>query len=73
MTFEKGDRIKIVYGEREVEGEVVIGSHNNAALMISFDAMLGGHVGVMPVLVHDQERGIYHSIIDGTEVRIQLA
>jgi hypothetical protein len=47
----------------------MMASANGLSLMIGFDAMLGGHVGMMPVTMRDGVSGF--SIIDGTEVVIK--
>lgn len=47
----------------------MMASANGLSLMISFDAMLHGHAGMMPVTMRDGVSGF--SIIDGTEVIIK--
>ena len=69
MTLRQGDSIVITCEDMQVDGTVVIASENNVSLMIRFEAILGGHVGMMPVLLHGD--GVYRSIIDGTEVSIE--
>ena len=54
---------------RTVDGVVVFASHNGVSLMLGFDAMLSGHVGMMPVTMRGDANGI--SVIDGTEVSIR--
>ena len=71
MTMRKGDAIEIEHDHRKVQGEIVMISENQVSLMIKFDAMIGGHAGMMPATRHDKERHIYRSIIDGTEVMIR--
>ena len=68
-TYAKGDAIEIVHEGRAVEGTVIFASPNSLSLMIGFDAMLGGHVGMMPVTMRDATNG--YSIVDGTEVTIR--
>jgi hypothetical protein len=71
MTFSSGDECIVTCGERTVDGLVVIISENQISAVIEFEAMLGGHVGMMPVFAQtstDAARGIYRSIIDGTVV-----
>jgi len=64
-----GDRIKITCEGRQVEGEILMASSNQKSLMIGFEAMLSGHVGMMPVLLH--EDGVYRSIINEVEVELE--
>lgn len=68
--MKSGDQVLISVDGRALDGEVVLASENGRSLFIEFDAMIGGHVGQMPVLLeHD---GVYRSIIDGTEVVLTL-
>lgn len=62
-----GDPIWIDYEGRTVEGTVMMASDNGRSLFLAFEAMLGGHVGMMPVLLED---GVYRSIITGEAVTI---
>jgi hypothetical protein len=67
MTFSNGDKCWVTCGERTVEGVVMMISDNQISGFIQFDAMLGGHVGKMPIMAWtstDAARGLYHSIID---------
>lgn len=67
--MKNGDGINITTRDgRTVPGEVVLISENQVAAMIKFEAILGCHIGMMPVMRHDKERCAYRSIIDGTEV-----
>lgn len=69
MTYTKGDPIDVDYDGRTVEAIVVMASPNGQSLMIRFEAMLGGHVGMMPVTMIDDFNG--YSIMDGTHVTIR--
>ena len=78
MSFSKGDKCMVTCGDRTVEGVVVLMSENQISGFIEFEAMLGGpdgfHLGKMPIMARtstDAARGIYHSIIDDTEVTIK--
>jgi hypothetical protein len=44
-------------------------SKNGGSLMIGFNGTIHGHLNYMPVMYHG--KGIYRSIIDGTEVRVK--
>jgi hypothetical protein len=64
-----GDQVWIGYNGRTVAGTIAIASENERSLMLSFeDAILGGHVGMMPVLLDDI--GVYRSVITGKAVAI---
>ena len=49
--------------------EIVMTSKNGGSLMIGFNGTIRGHVNYMPV-VYDG-KGIYRSIIEGTEARVK--
>ncbi|SHG24922.1 hypothetical protein [Bradyrhizobium erythrophlei] len=70
--MKKGDEIIITCGERIVPGEIVMISDNQVSAIISFEALLEGHAGLMPIVRHDKERCAYRSIIDGTEVTLRV-
>lgn len=69
MTFANGEEILIDHEGRTVEGFVMMASPNGQSLMIGFEALLGGHIGMMPVTMTSETEGF--SIIDGTEVTIR--
>jgi hypothetical protein len=68
MTLKTGDHVWIDFDGRKVEGKIVMASENERSLMLAFDAMLGGHVGMMPVLLEDD--GVYRSIVTGKAVAV---
>jgi hypothetical protein len=49
-VFRTGDECRITYAGKNVPGKVVLASENGRSLYLSFDEMLGGYVGEMPVL-----------------------
>lgn len=67
VQFSKGDPAIVTCGDRTIRAEVVMISPNQVSVLIQFDAVLGGHIGMMPAMRHDKDLGIYRSIIDGTE------
>jgi hypothetical protein len=44
-------------------------SKSGVSLMIGFNGTIHGHLNYMPVMYHC--KGVYRSIIDGTEVRVK--
>ncbi|MBT1509362.1 hypothetical protein KIP88_02510 [Bradyrhizobium sp. SRL28] len=66
MKYAKGDNIEVTCEGRTADGVVIMASENGLSLMIGFDAMFGGHLGMMPVTMRDGVSG--YSIIDGTEI-----
>ena len=69
MTFRAGDAVMITYDGRTVPGTITLASPNGVSLMLAFDALLGGHVGMMPVL--GDGRGNYASLIEQRPVKIE--
>jgi hypothetical protein len=49
--------------------EIVMASKNGVSLMIGFKGTIHGHLNYMPVTYHG--KGIYRSIVDGTEARVR--
>lgn len=68
-VYAKGEAIEVTCEGRTVEGVVIFASANGLSLMIGFEAMFGGHAGMMPVTMDSATNG--HSIIDGTEIIIR--
>jgi len=71
MKLQKGDDILVTCEDRTVEGTILMISDNEVSAMISFDTMIGSHAGMMPVTRWDAARGVYRSIIDGTEITMR--
>lgn len=67
-TFQTADPVTIGCQGRTVDGVVQLASSNGKSLMLCFDAMLDGHVGMMPVLLGDD--GVFRSIVTGTAVEL---
>ena len=53
MTFKTGSQVMITCEGRTVPGEVTLASANGKSLILSFEAILDGFVGCMPVMVRD--------------------
>jgi hypothetical protein len=64
-----GDAVNVTLEGRTVEGVVLLASTNGRSLMLSFDAMLGGYVGQMPVLDADGS-GEYRELMTGRVVQV---
>lgn len=66
-----GEKVRITYGVRTVIGKVELATKNGLSLYLSFQTILGGHVGGMPVLWR-QESG-YRAIMSGAPIGISDA
>lgn len=66
-----GDRVKIQFEGREVEGLVQLASKNGKSLMLSFEAILGGWAGQMAVLQND--KGEYRELVHDRIVIVRKA
>lgn len=56
---------------RRTEGTIVLASANGKSLMLGFEAILRGHVGMCPVLQDDD--GSYRLLLDGAPVSVKQA
>jgi len=73
MTFASGDECMVTCGDRTVVARIIIMSENQISGFIEYEAILNGHAGSMPIMAQtstDAARGIYRSIIDGTQVTL---
>jgi hypothetical protein len=68
VVIARGDVVTLTVEDRTVDAKVVLASPNGRSLILAFEAMLDGHVGMMPVFQDDD--GIYRALISGTEVTI---
>jgi hypothetical protein len=50
MTFRKGQLVKLTANGRTVTAVIAIASANGKSLFVSFEAIVDGHVGGMPLL-----------------------
>jgi hypothetical protein len=64
-----GDPVWIEHDGRTVEGTILMASENERSLVVGFEAILGGHLGMMPVLLDEDG---YRSIITGEAVTITV-
>ena len=71
QIFHAGQAVRITYRGKTVDGWIVLASANNRSLALGFDAMLGGWVGKMPVLM-DEGHFVYRDLIEGQLVGIEI-
>lgn len=45
-----GEIVRVTFGGRTVTAEIVIASGNHESLAVTFEAILGGYAGMMPIL-----------------------
>lgn len=65
-----GDTVRITYDGRTVGGRVRLASPNGRSLMLEFEAILGGFVGMLPALMDDS--GAYRDLIFSRPVGVEL-
>ena len=70
LSLKKGEEIVLEHEGREVTAFVLMASENGKSLAVAFDAMLGGYVGMMPILFND-EAGEYQDLAIGKPVLIK--
>lgn len=63
-----GQKLRLTHNGRTVDAVVVFGSENRKSLMVSFEAIVDGCVGMMPVLVED---GVARNVFTGSMVEIE--
>jgi hypothetical protein len=63
----RGEFVRVTYRGQTVEAMVVLVSPNGESAALMFDAMLGGHVGMMPIL---WEGGRYRSLMEGEALEL---
>lgn len=59
--FARGAFVHVTYEGRTLAAMVVLASTDGVSLAIMFDGLLGGYVGMMPILWHEQDRE-YHDL-----------
>lgn len=62
--------MEITCDGRTVEGTVTLASSNGRSLVLAFEALLGGHAGMMPVLGETAE-GPFHALLTGQAVELR--
>jgi hypothetical protein len=66
MNLQTGDNVLIECDGRRVPGVVMLASGNGKSLVLEFDALLDGHLGMMAVSLADD--GKYSALLTGSEV-----
>jgi hypothetical protein len=51
--YAAGDRVRITIAGQTVTGSVVLASQNGRSLAVTFEAVLAGAVGMLPILQND--------------------
>jgi hypothetical protein len=69
QDLRRGEYVLVEHAGRKADAQVVLVSANGASLMLTFDAMLGGYMGMMPVL-WSKEQGAYIDLIKNEQVGI---
>jgi hypothetical protein len=68
IVFQTGEPVTITCEGRTIPGFVHLASPNGKSLMLMFDAMLDGHVGMMPVMFEDD--GVFRALMTGVVVEL---
>jgi hypothetical protein len=69
--LKKGDQVKLTYEGHTVHGTLVLASPNSLSLFVSFEAILGGHVGGM-ALFKESDGEPYRSLHSGLVASVEL-
>jgi hypothetical protein len=62
--LKRGDFVHVTFQGRTVRAMVTIASPDARSLMIMFDGMLGGFVGMMPLLWREARPGLEAGYVD---------
>jgi hypothetical protein len=68
--FKKDQEIIVSMNGKQVDAVVTLASPNGVSLMIRFDDMLGGYIGMMPVF-YSEEKQQFTDLIEGRELIIK--
>jgi hypothetical protein len=69
--FARGDQVRLRYGPIWYPAIVIVASPNGRSLILRFEAIVDGHVGVMPVL--QTEDGGYVALMTNEPIIIERA
>ncbi len=67
--WKTGDAVAITCADRTVQGEVKLASSNGVSLMLEFEAILAGHVAMMPVVWNEGVQA-FLSVMTGIAVEL---
>jgi hypothetical protein len=67
MSYKRGDFVQLTIDGLTLRAMVALASPNGASLMVMFDGLLDGCVGMMPLLAHDDG---YHNLMTGRAVGV---
>ena len=68
--FKAGDPVVIRAGDDAVRGVVRLASDNGRSLVIEFDAIVAGYIGVMPLLYQPGDDD-YHDLFFGRPITLE--
>jgi hypothetical protein len=68
--WQAGDDLVLIYRDRSEPATVILATPNGKTLLLSFDALLGGHAGAMPVQADDD--GEFWSAVSGEPVILSV-
>jgi hypothetical protein len=68
-NYERGDFVRLTCDGGHKDAMVVLASDNGRSLMLQFNGMLRGYLGMMPVL--RDEAGVYRALFDDMVVGIE--
>ena len=68
-VYKAGEAVQITCEGRTVPGTVSVASSNGVSLMLEFEAVLAGHVAMMPVVWDDQAQA-FRSVVGGVAVEL---
>jgi hypothetical protein len=74
-VWKQGERVIVKHEGRTVEGRVLVASENGVALVVDFEAILGEHAGLMPILWKKDADGAegFVSVFCGHRVELEEA
>jgi hypothetical protein len=70
MNLKTGQQVKLTAAGRTVDAIVILASKNGNSVMLSFDAMLLGHVCIMPV--SREGDGTYRTLFTDEVIKIEV-
>ena len=70
-VWKTGDRVRMTYDGRTLDAEIELASNNGCSLMLAFEGIVGGSVGLLPV-IHEggQFRDLLHHRVVTLEPRL---